>query len=75
MAKQNIGDIIASIIVAIYVMPQLKQAFMQIFCSPQIVEINPNSCGLGFIVLYVIPAIPIIWFLLRIVIKLSDYFQ
>ena len=72
VSEKNIPDIIAGVILAIYIMPEIRGAFLSIFCGPEFREINPWSCGIGFFTLYILPAIPIIWFIFRIVSKLRE---
>ncbi len=71
MSKQNIGDTAAGILLAIFVLPPLRQALVQAFCNPSIVEIAAEACWASILFFIVLPILSGIWFVIRIAHKLG----
>ena len=64
--KQILGDIFATIIIVIYVLPSVKEGFHNVFC-----DFGVGFCILSFLLLYVIPMIAFAYAIHRILKKLG----
>ena len=79
MSKQKILDalaviIIAAFLIAIYLIPSLKEALLQILCNPGIAKFATQAlCLNGPFILYFMPFISSCWLILRLFVKITKF--
>ena len=78
MSKKRIIDLLVVFLVAVffmalYLLPPLKNAFMQIFCLLDISLLRQSTCMLGSILIYMIPFFFSSWLLIRLFVKVTKF--
>jgi len=79
MSKQKIVDVIAIVMIAvflviIYLVPPLKDEVLKIFCSPEIPKAaGPVICVNGLFILYMVPFFSASWLILRLFVKITKF--
>ncbi|MCX6815101.1 MAG: hypothetical protein NTY20_05640 [Candidatus Aenigmarchaeota archaeon] len=79
MSKQNIVDVIAVVIVLvflviIYLVPPLKDEVLKVFCNPEIAKVATQAvCVNGLFIMYLIPFFSASWLILRVFVKITKF--
>lgn len=78
MAKKWVADLLALagiivFLIAIYLLPPLKQAFLDILCYPEDAIFKLSFCSYGPLLFYMFPFFCSCWLLIRFSIKLTKF--
>ena len=78
MSKQKIIDIITVLLLvifmaAIFLVPSLKDYFLQILCIPEVVLMKNAACTFGYFLLYLIPFVSVSWLIVRVFVKITKF--
>jgi hypothetical protein len=78
MSRQKVIDIIAVLflaifMIAIFLLPSWKEAFLQVFCIPETALVKNAFCTSGYLLLYLIPFLSVCWFIIRLSTKITKF--
>ncbi len=78
MSKQRIVDIIGVIIIlafliAIFLLPPLKEFFLKYLCLPEAYYLKGVACTYGYLLLFVIPFVSTAWLMVRVFTKITKF--
>jgi hypothetical protein len=78
VSKKRILDLLAILLVvvfflAIFVLPPLKNAFLQIFCLLDTSLLRQPACMVGSFLIYAIPFLSASWLILRLFVKITKF--
>ncbi len=78
VSKKRILDLLAVLLVvafflAIFVLPPLKNAFLQIFCMLDTSLLGQSACMLGSFLIYMVPFLSASWLILRLFVKITKF--
>jgi hypothetical protein len=78
MSRQKIIDILALLLivifmVAIFLLPSLKQASLRLLCMPEASIVKAAPCTYGFLFLYLIPFASVSWLIIRVFTKITKF--
>ena len=78
VSKKRIIDLLAILLViafflAIFLLPPLKDAFLQIFCMLDTSLLKLSTCMVGSFMIYAIPFLSASWLILRLFVKITKF--
>jgi len=78
MSRHKIVDIIGVIIIltfliAIFLLPPLKEFFLKYLCIPEASLMKDVQCTYGYLLLFVIPFVSTAWLMIRVFTKMTKF--